>query len=166
MRVAPLTSSLASVIAPWFDDAETARYLGGRAWLHASLRLVQAAPGSEVAGLRALARHLWVGFDEGEQPVALVDTEVYEDGTASLALVVAPARRGQGVGRRLLLALPEQEALRGVRTLTGGVEPDNIACQRCLAGASFVVTSIPDADEMFPVEKKLHRAFNDRDTGQ
>ena len=47
-----------------------------------------------------LARHVWIVYDSQLEPCALVDVESYDDGTAGMALVVAPGRRGQGWANR------------------------------------------------------------------
>ena len=55
MEFVLLTEELAHAVAPWFDDADTIRYLGNRSWLYRELRLMQTAPGSTFRGRRVLA---------------------------------------------------------------------------------------------------------------
>jgi len=75
--------------------------------------------------------------------VALIDTEVYADGTAALALVVAPAHRRRGAGAASLAAIGGLLArTRGVDALVGGVEQQNEASHRCVRAAGFV--AVPD----------------------
>ncbi len=56
------------------------------------------------------------------------------------ALFVAPALRGQGVGRHLVLALADRCRAEGVRRMTAGSPAENVAA--LLVGCGFV----PDAD--------------------
>lgn len=155
MRFEPLTPELVQSIEPWFDDAETMRYLGGRSWVRREMELVRASPGVEFRGNIVLARHVWVVFDQVGQAVGLVDVEPYDDGTAGMAFVVAPPARGRGVGREMLLALEQQPELQDVRSIIGGVEPENAACRACLARAGYTVAEVPDKEEMLDVQKKL-----------
>ena len=155
MRFEGLTPTLVAAVEPWFDDPDTIRYLGGRHWLHRELDLMRDAPGVEFRGNVVLSRHVWIIFDEADQPVGLVDVEPYVDGTAGMVFVVAPHLRGQGVGQRILLALAGQEELKDVRTVMGGVEPDNTACRICLTKAGFSVSRAPDEEGMLRVEKRL-----------
>jgi RimJ/RimL family protein N-acetyltransferase len=151
----PLTETLAQRLAPWFDDPVTQRFLGGRDWLFRELELIHSTPGTEFRGRLVLARHVWVVQDQQGEPCALVDVGPYDDGTAGLAFVVAPHRRGQGLGAQVLLALEGREALRGVHTIIGGVEPDNLASRRCLAQAGYAVAGEPDDEGMLLVEKRI-----------
>ncbi len=157
MQFEPLTAPLVAAIECWFDDANTIRYLGGRDWVHRALDLMRDTPGVDFKGNTVLARHVWIAFDEANQPVGLIDVEPYSDGTAGFAFVVAPPRRGQGIGKRILLALSQQEELKGVHTLIGAVEPENIASRFCLINANFTVAHVPDGEGMLVVEKKLLR---------
>jgi ribosomal protein S18 acetylase RimI-like enzyme len=117
-----LTQEDVGSLEPWFDDAETRRRLGGRDWPHQVLSLAE--PPSRVA---LVARERGVA-------VALADVEHCE--RSSVALVVAPAVRGRGVGRRVLEALLEGD-LAG-RTVVVGVEPDNAPAVRLVERTGFV----------------------------
>jgi ribosomal protein S18 acetylase RimI-like enzyme len=117
---------------------------------------MQDAAGVEFQGNIVLARHVWIVFDEANQPVGLVDVEPYDDGTAGMAFGVAPHVRGRDVGQRILLALAEQEELKDVQTVVGGVEPENTAARIWLVKAGFTVAQVPDEEEMLNAEKKLH----------
>jgi uncharacterized protein GlcG (DUF336 family)/GNAT superfamily N-acetyltransferase len=158
MKFIPLTEELANTIAPWFDDPETVRYLGPREWLYRELQLMKTAAGVEFRGRRVLARHVWVVHDAGGQPFCLVDVEPYEDGTAGIAMLVAPHRRSQGLGRQVLQALPGVEALRDVRTIIGAVEPDNQLARRCFEQAGYVIAGSPNEEGMLRFEKQLRAA--------
>ena len=139
---------LRAVVAPWFDDPETGRWLGGREWPENLLRLI-ADPPPEHRGSPVRERAGWVAALAGEA-VALIDTEIYADGCAALSLVVAPTHRRRGVGAASLAAIGSLLAHRhGVDTLVGGVEQRNEVSHRCVKAAGFVaVTQIPD-DEGF-----------------
>lgn len=147
-----LTPQHFAALESWFDDAATQRYLGGRDWLYREVTLMQTTPGVEFRGRLVQARYVWVVF-EGQTPVALVDVEPYDDGTAGFAFVVAPVARGRGVGQTVLNLLDERAELRSTRALIGGVEPDNIAAHRCLAHAGFAIATEPDEEDMLDVER-------------
>jgi RimJ/RimL family protein N-acetyltransferase len=148
IELRPFTPDLLGAVAPWFDDAETFRWLGGRDWPENLLRLI-ADPPREHRGSAVRERASWIATVAGE-PVALIDTEIYVDGTAAVALVVAPAQRRRGVGAAALAAIGRLLARsHGVDALIGGVEQHNEASHRCVNAAGFVaVTDRPD-DEGF-----------------
>jgi RimJ/RimL family protein N-acetyltransferase len=155
MKFVPLTRLLADQIAYWFDDPDTVRYLGDRAWLDRELDLVQTAPGAEFRGRRILARHVWVAFTPEGEPCALIDVEPYEDGTAGIALVVAPQARGRGLGQQVLRALATRPELNGVRKIIGAFEPDNLAARYCYERAGFRVAATLDEEGFFQMEKEI-----------
>lgn len=103
IELRPFTPDLLDALAPWFDDAESVRWLGGRDWPENLLCLV-ADPPQEHRGSTVRERAGWVATLDGEA-VALIDTEIYEDGTAAISLVVAPAHRRRGVGAAALAAI-------------------------------------------------------------
>ena len=111
LRLVPFTAGALLVVELWFDDAETRRWLGDRRWPSMILRLA-AGPPAEHRGHQVLDRRTWI-------------VEVYEDRTAGLAFVIAPDRRGSGLGRRALHAIAEQLAADGIREVFGGAEADN-----------------------------------------
>lgn len=115
MKFEPLTAKLVAAVEHWFDDSETVRYLGGREWLHRELDLMRDSAGVEFRGKIILARYVWIVFDEANEPVGLLDVEPYDDGTAGIAVAVAPPVRGQGIGQRMLPALAEREELKMFR---------------------------------------------------
>jgi L-amino acid N-acyltransferase YncA len=84
----------------------------------------------------------------GGVPVALVDAEVYDDGSAAVAFVVAPAHRRRGLGVATLRAVATLLATRhGVTRLIGGVEHTNDASARCAQAAGFTPRSgVPDEE--------------------
>jgi RimJ/RimL family protein N-acetyltransferase len=146
LRFAPLTIDLLPEIEPWFDDRETIRFLGDRAWIRRELRLVNETPGTEYRGRRVVGRNVWAIFDE--VPVGIIDVERYDDGRAGCVIVVAPARRSQGIGRTILDAVWDRPELADVEELIGGVEPENVASRRCLAAAGFRLAREPDEEGM------------------
>jgi RimJ/RimL family protein N-acetyltransferase len=146
--LSPFTRDLLAVVGSWFDDPETGRWLGGRDWPENLLRLV-ADPPREHRGSAVRERAGWIATLDGEA-VALIDTEVYEDRTAAVSLVVAPAHRRRGIGGAALAAIGRLLARSyGVDALIGGVEQHNDASHRCVKAAGFVaITERPD-DEGF-----------------
>lgn len=79
----------------------------------------------------------WLLLDGG-RPVAY--GEVWRDGgEAELArLLVAPDRRGQGIGRALAASLAERCAELGLRPVWVRVHPENAAAQAAYRAAGFV----------------------------
>ncbi|MCB0127031.1 MAG: GNAT family N-acetyltransferase [Caldilineaceae bacterium] len=154
MKFTDLTTINAETIAWWFDDPDTQRYLGDQAWLYRAIDLVQTAPGSTWDDVTVLGRHLWIAGDRGGA-CGLVDLEIYDNGSAALALVVAPHRRNHGVGQQILTELTTRPELSAVTRLFGSIEPDNLGAQRCCIQAGFHVDQVMDADGLFPVEKWL-----------
>lgn len=150
-----LTPQLCTLIETWFDDAETIRFLGKRDWLWEELNLIQTATGQDFKGNNVLARHIWLVFGDDNIPVALVDVEPYNDGTAGMAFVVAPDLRGKGIGQKILLSLTERPELKNVDVLIAGVEPENISCLTCMSNAGFIISETPDEEGMLNVEKRL-----------
>ena len=94
----PATSADRALLIEWRNDQDVVRYsLSGRPvaaaehanWLTA--RLAEPAP------------RLWIAEEAGE-PVGQVRIDL-EDETGTVSISVAPARRGRGVGSRMLRAL-------------------------------------------------------------
>jgi L-amino acid N-acyltransferase YncA len=146
-QLVPFSAAALPVVEPWFDDADTLRWLGDRRWPAMALRL-STNPPPEALGDRTASvdRRSWL-FEEEGVAVALLDVEVYEDQRAGCAFVVDPRQRGRGCGQRALQALVRHVATTGVRELFAGAEPENSASIRCLEGAGFVSRSDkPDAE--------------------
>ena len=69
--------------------------------------------------------------------------------TGSIAYVIDPVLRGQGLGRSMIHALVERPELSEVGLFEAGVDPDNHASLRCLTGADFHPHNIePDFEGM------------------
>lgn len=152
-----LTTSNAETIAWWFDDPDTQRYLGDRTWLYSTIGLMQTAPGTGWAGITVLGRYIWIARDDNGA-CGLIDLEIYDDSSAALALVVAPNRRSQGVGRQLLSELMARPELELVTRLFGSVAPENVGARRCCEHTGFRVAQTIDEEGMLPIEKILPRA--------
>jgi RimJ/RimL family protein N-acetyltransferase len=140
LTIRPFTPAALAAVAPWFDDPETLRWLGGRDWPTNLLGLI-ADPPLEHRGSTVRARTGWIAALDGED-VALVDAEIYADGTAAIAMVVAPEHRRRGIGTATLVAMGEALARgHGVERLVGGVEQDNAASARCVKAAGFAAAT-------------------------
>jgi RimJ/RimL family protein N-acetyltransferase len=145
LRLVSFTAADLTSVAPWFDDPETCRWLGGRRWPEMILRLTGDPP-AEQRGRGVVDRRAWI-VEEGDVRVGMIDVEVYEDRTAGLSFVVAPAHRGRGVARRALRLIARQVAAEGVQEVFGGAEADNAASIRCMEAAGFRRRSNePDAE--------------------
>lgn len=109
-----MTSADLPIVAPWFDDKETQRWLGGQDWPAQGL------------GLQGPDRQLFLALDDA-LPVGLLDCETYPDGSASFALVTAPDRRNHGLGRAMLGLLIAEPRYAGIKCFFAGIERDNVA---------------------------------------
>jgi RimJ/RimL family protein N-acetyltransferase len=129
------THSDRDAVDPWFDDDDTRRFIGGTGWVEHSL-LHPPPPSADHRGRQISARFMWVAREHGI-PVGVVDIETYDDGTADLALVVAPDHRRAGLCKRILQAVIDDPALRHVHVMRLGVEPENAGAARCAESAGF-----------------------------
>ncbi len=160
----PLTRTDLAAITPWFEDPDTRRFLGGPDWPAAMLDHGERAVGETFRGAVQTAAHHYlaeldaraVGYIDcgtfdcatvygGEGPDGPVSTESIEVATGSIAVVVDPAFRRGGIGRVMIAALLARPELAFVALFEAGVEPENVACRRCLERAGFCVLS-PEPD--------------------
>jgi GNAT superfamily N-acetyltransferase len=160
----PLTRTDLAAITPCFEDHDTRRYLGGPDWPAAMLDDGEHAVGESFRGATQTAAHQYLAevagravgyidcgtFDRatvygGEGPDGPIITESIEVPTGSIAFAVDPALRRRGVGRVMIAALLARPELAFVALFEAGIEPENVACRRCLERAGFYVHS-PDPD--------------------
>jgi ribosomal protein S18 acetylase RimI-like enzyme len=160
----PLTRADLATITPWFEDADTRRYLGGADWPAAMLDHAERAIAETFRGAVQTAAHHYLAevdgravgyidcgtFDRatvyaGEAPDGPVITESIELATGSVAFAVDPAVRRRGVGRAMIAALLARPELAFVELFDAVVEPENVACRRCLERAGFCARS-PEPD--------------------
>lgn len=150
----PITSDLIKEVEELFDDPDTKRFLGGREWIRRIPALLQDSPGVEFRGRRVLARDAWI-VHAMEGPAGIVDVERYDDGTAGIALAVAPDMRGKGIGRRILSSLEMLDELADVKAFVGAVEPENEAARRCMRNARFEVAEQEDEEGMLRISRGM-----------
>lgn len=131
----PLTERDVHVAEAWFAEPETRRRLGDATRPRRLLALAR------VPGRFAFA------VLEGEALVAIADAE-REGERAAVALVVAPEQRRRGLGRAVLAALREDQALSDL-DLLAGVEDGNDAATALVLGAGFEPLSADPDDEGF-----------------
>jgi ribosomal protein S18 acetylase RimI-like enzyme len=139
----PFQTAHAAEIAGWATTAEEARRWGGRetAWPVASSVFDSWHADPEVhayvlveAGEPLGYGEVWVDADEREVELGRI--------------IVAPERRGQGLGRLLVTLLLEQAAPTGYPAAFVRVAPDNAAALACYAGAGFAAVT-PDERRRF-----------------
>jgi ribosomal protein S18 acetylase RimI-like enzyme len=130
MRLRPFPAGSASVVSGWATTDEEVLWWCShpaapvppaqiRAW--AREEAVQAFGlyrGEDLVGYG----ELWVDDDEAEVELARI--------------IVDPATRGQGLGRRLVTSLAELAKSRYPRVFVR-IHPDNIAAQRCYSAVGF-----------------------------
>jgi ribosomal protein S18 acetylase RimI-like enzyme len=117
--------------------------------------------GTTFGGAVCTAVHRWLACDDGHEQVGYVDCGITDRWTlcgtddtgavfvdsalavpsASITIVVDPARRGQEIGRALFDALSEQPELAHARLFGAGVEPDNICLDALFEPARFTCRS-------------------------
>jgi RimJ/RimL family protein N-acetyltransferase len=144
------------IVEPWFEDLQTRRFLGGPGWPARMLELDERrVAGEEFRGARQTGDCLSGG--QGTcVPVGYVDCGTFERWTiceqraggvivgdsidvpaGSIAFVVDPDFRRQGLGRAMIAALISRPELGEVKLFGAGVEPENLASARCLRAAGF-----------------------------
>ena len=154
-------------VAPWFDDPDTRRFLGGPDW-PALMLARKGAVGEQFRGAIQTGAHRYLAhadgqpfgyvdcgtFDRctlygGEDPQGPIILEAIDVATGSIAFAVDPRRRRRGFGRAMILALLARPELSHVGLFEAGVEPENIASRRCLEAAGFVLRAArPDFEGM------------------
>jgi RimJ/RimL family protein N-acetyltransferase len=154
VRLGPFGSKQLVIAEPWFDDADTQRWLGGPRWPRVILEL-ESKPLGEFRGAIETGRHSWLAWD-GVRPIGLIDCgttdrwTTWEGGpngrgvlatipvpSANISYVVDPAVRRSGYGRamvRMLLDVPE---LAHVKLFAAGIESGNVASIQCARSAGF-----------------------------
>src|ERR1700742_579022 len=123
------------IAAPWFEDEQARRWLGGPGWPELILRLA-ADPPAEYRGCAVTGRFAWLAYSD-QAPIGLVDVERYADATAGVALVVDPVFRSQGMGRHIIEALLAHPELEAAEIVQAGIEPGNEASVRCFTAVGF-----------------------------
>ncbi|HZU40192.1 MAG TPA: GNAT family N-acetyltransferase [Solirubrobacteraceae bacterium] len=116
------------------DEAALARFLDGLTLRSRYLRFCSA--GTDTAAVaRRLARagsDRWgvVACERGGEIVGHAEYLIVAPGTAEVAVVVADAAQGQGLGTSLVARVAEHAARHGVTRMVATVLPDNVAMTR------------------------------------
>ncbi len=166
VRLAPFEPEHLPGVLPWFDDPETRRRLGGRDWPTRELALRSTVWTDEFRGRRVLRSCTFVALDDDGVVVAQIGGDVYDRWTVwdpaaervlstdrrrtmGAAYVVAPSRRGRGIGAATLRALVAAPQTADVEQFVLGIEPDNAASLGAAAAAGFTpLTTEPDVEDM------------------
>lgn len=155
-------------IAGWFEDPETSRHLGGPEWPAAMLAYAEPSLGTVFRGATQIGAHHYLAladgvpvgyidcgtFDRctvygGERPDGPIILETIEAITGSIAFVVDPVRRRQGLGTSMIRALTHHPDLAAVELFEAGVDPENHGSRGALAAAGFRLPSpVPDCEGM------------------
>ena len=94
---------------------------------------------------------------DGEEQFVGVGRYVVDATTlsADVALVLADAWQGQGLGRRLLATLLDHAQTAGVREVVGIVLSTNVAMLRLARSMGFVVTAVPEDATVVRIRRDL-----------
>lgn len=122
----------------WFEDAELRRRLGGMLPLQKYFDYVQ----SEADYFA------WMAL-EGDTPVGAAFIQVEPGEPQSFAFLVNPGLRSQGYGRLIVQQLMARPEAALVEVWKVGIEPDNLASQRCLASVGFGLENRAEDEEGF-----------------
>jgi RimJ/RimL family protein N-acetyltransferase len=162
LQLRPFRREDLSQVEPWFQDADTQRWLGGPGWPRQMLDL-STRPLGEFRGMTETGRYRWLAWEEA-RAVGYIDCGTYDrwavweggpEGrgvvetvpvpAAAIAYVVDPALRGRGYCAAMVRALIGMPRLRGVRLFAAGVEPANADSIGCLRAAGFQpLKPVPD----------------------
>lgn len=125
-----------------------------------------------MVGLRELPREMLIRFTQIDYDrelalVALVEREGQEDyigvaryattapRVANVAIVVADAWQGRGIGRRLFGLLIETARARGFELLEGEILAENEGARALVKGHGFTLRRDPESAELLLIEKRL-----------
>jgi GNAT superfamily N-acetyltransferase len=132
MNLKPLAPEHFTRILPWFDNTETRRRLGGFYPVRPQLESMLSAPN----------KHGWLMWKE-DTPVGLIELEK-EDGLAYVLILVAPEKRGEGIGHLLVAALPQLARHIGSKSIRACIAADGLISQRCFLAAGYILTEEED----------------------
>jgi RimJ/RimL family protein N-acetyltransferase len=154
LRLRPFLTEQLSLVERWFCDVETQRWLGGPDWPRIMLDRAD-QPLGEFRGARETGRYRWLAW-HGDVAVGYIDCGTFDRWTTwdggprgrgvvatievpagSIAYVVDPGRRRQGLATAMIKLLIERPELDDLEMFAAGVEPDNVASVRALAKADF-----------------------------
>jgi len=133
------TEADSELLLEWANDPET------RTASHQRAPIPRAEHEAWFAGVLAdPTRRLFVAQVAGEAVGSLRLDETA--GTAEVSVVLAPHRRGRGLGRRLLGLALRRAALAGLERLDARVLPENVASRRAFEAAGFELVGETEVD--------------------
>jgi RimJ/RimL family protein N-acetyltransferase len=126
LRFVPMDEKQRSIFASWFEDKETARWLGypDNEWLEYVTRTPDC--------------FAWMVY-EGDIPVAEIDYYFDGDEVGGLCFAVNPTLRRQGFARKMLEEFMGREAFKEVRCFRAWVDHENEVSCRLLESSGFTV---------------------------
>jgi RimJ/RimL family protein N-acetyltransferase len=180
LTVRPLTQADLPAIEAWFQDPDTRRFLGGPDWPGAMLANAEKSIGTTFRGATQTGAHHYLAL-AGQAPTGYIDCGTFDrltvyggegpDGpiihesieavTGSIAFVIDPDRRRQGLATSMIRTLTRHPDLAHVEVFEAGVEPDNHGARGALETAGFRAHSTePDSEGML-----YYRAWTYRRSG-
>ncbi len=164
----PMTAADLPTVAPWFEDPDPRRFLGGPGWPAAQLAHGARAVGTMFRGARQTGAHHFLALAAGA-PVGYIDCGTFDRCTicggmgptgplildtldavtAAIGFTIDPARRRRGLATAAIRALVGDPALAHVELFEAGVDPVNHSSRGALARAGFTLRDPPpDAEGM------------------
>jgi len=143
MDLVPFAPTQAGLVASWPRSAEEVVMWCGKQEFPLPVETVDAWQHSEeVRAYLLIADDVPIGYGE-------LWLDAQEDEVELARIILAPAARGRGVGRALVLSLLSEAVKIGWSDIFMRVHPDNTVALRCYRGAGFV-----------PVEAELAAQWN------
>ncbi|MFJ9324585.1 GNAT family N-acetyltransferase [Streptomyces globisporus] len=138
MRIVPFDQDQASTVAQWpATSIEALMWCGVREHPFEVRRVEEWQRAQDVSAFALLDAQETVGYGE-------LWTDDEEDEIELARIIVAPSRRGAGLGQFLVQALLKEALSRGFNDVFMRVHPDNTKAIQCYLKSGFV----PVADEL------------------
>ena len=120
-----LDTTYRTVYESWFENADSQRWLG----LPSEEWWIYTQTDSSVYSWLCLHNNV---------PIGHIQIDVEQDGSGSIAFLVAPKYRRRGYGYKLLTALLQQPEITRLTCLRAWAEPDNTISQQLLTSSGFI----------------------------
>ena len=130
-------------ILPWVDSADLLRQWGGPSLVHAS------TPEEVWFAMGATPENAFVLFDPSGEIVGFGQAFVRDPSVHLARLIVAPSRRGQGLGRRLAMRLIQAAIVHHPDEITLKAEPNTSTAAKLFNSFNFAAMTAIQTAEYF-----------------